>query len=93
MLKLKQGTDILAAVGGVATMDEAHAVFEAKCDQETRGKLARIANEEALIKVANAIAMTDPQDVFVNTGSPEDVLRVRIKSLAKREEVPVNMYD
>ncbi len=93
MLKLKQGTDILAAVGGVATMDEARAVFEAKCDQETRNKLAQIANEEALIKIANAIAMTDPHEVFVNTGSPEDLLRVRIKSVAKGEEVPVAMHD
>jgi phosphoenolpyruvate carboxykinase (GTP) len=93
MLELGQGTDILAAVGGVATIDEAYAVFEAKCDEEARSKLAKIANEEALLKIANAIAMTDPQDVFVNTGTPEDVLRVRIKSLAKREEVPVAMQD
>jgi phosphoenolpyruvate carboxykinase (GTP) len=93
MLELRQGIDILAAVGRVSTMNEARTVFEAKCDKEAQHKLAQIANEEALLKIANAIAMTDPQDVFVNTGSPEDVLRVRIKSLAKREEVPVAMQD
>ncbi|HUT19434.1 MAG TPA: phosphoenolpyruvate carboxykinase (GTP) [Anaerolineae bacterium] len=93
MLELRKGPDILAAIGGVATIDEARAVFGARCDPETRAKLAQIANEEALLKIANAIAMTDPDDVFVNTGSAEDALRVRIKSLAKGEEMPVAMRD
>jgi phosphoenolpyruvate carboxykinase (GTP) len=93
MLQLRKGTDILAAVGGVTTLDDARAVFAAKCDPEAQAKLAQITNEEALLKIANAIAMTDPDDVFVSAGSAEDVLRVRIKALAKGEEMPIAMRD
>lgn len=93
MLKLKEGIDILATIGGVNSLDEAQAVFEARCDQETLDKLSRIKNEEALLKIANAIAMTDPDEVFVNTGSEADERRVRIMSSAKVEERPVAMRD
>jgi phosphoenolpyruvate carboxykinase (GTP) len=93
MLELKKGIDILAGIGGVKTLDEAKAVFEAKCDAENLAKLGQIATEEALLKVANAIAMTDPDDVFVNTGSLLDKELVKIKSLEKGEERPVAMRD
>ncbi len=93
MLKLKEGIDILATIGGVNSLDEAQAVFEARCDQETLDKLSRIKNEDALLKIANAIAMTNPDAVFVNTGSEADKRQVRIMSLAKGEERPVAMRD
>jgi phosphoenolpyruvate carboxykinase (GTP) len=86
MLELRKGVDILTEIGGIKTLDEAQAVFEARCDQENSAKLSKIANEEALLKIANAIAMTDPHAVFVNTGSDRDVQRVREMSLEKGEE-------
>lgn len=93
MFHLKEGIDILGEIGGVHTVDEAKALFEARCDQESLAKLSRVASEEALLKIANAISMTDPDDVFVNTGSDADMRRVRIMSLAKGEEHPVAMKD
>jgi phosphoenolpyruvate carboxykinase (GTP) len=93
MLKLEEGIDILAEIGGVKTPREAQELFEARCDQETREKLSRIGNEEALLKIANAISMTDPDRVFVNTGSEDDRRWVRIMSMAKGEEHPVAMKD
>jgi len=93
MLELKKGIDILAKVGGIGSLDEARALFEARCDRENLAKLDRITNEEALLKIANAISMMDPDAVFVNTGSEADLLRVRIMSLAKGEEHPVAMRD
>jgi phosphoenolpyruvate carboxykinase (GTP) len=93
MLRLKEGVDILAEIGGVNTRQQAEEVFEARCDRETREKLSRISNQEALLKIANAISMTDPDRVFVNTGSDADRRRVRIMSLAKGEERPVAMKD
>ncbi len=93
MLELKKGLDILAEVGGIRGLDEARKLFEVKCDQENLAKLSQITNEEALLKIANAISMTDPDEVFVNTGSDADVQRVRIMSLAKGEECPVAMKD
>lgn len=86
MLKLKQGVDILAEVGGIRTIDAARKVFAERLDDENRRKLAPITTEEALIKIAGAIAMCDPARVFVNTGSAADVRWVREHALAKGEE-------
>ncbi|MGD8245070.1 MAG: phosphoenolpyruvate carboxykinase domain-containing protein, partial [Anaerolineae bacterium] len=93
MLKLREGVDILAVTGGINTPREAEELFEARCDREVREKLSRIRNEEALLKIANAISLTNPDQVFVNTGSKSDRHRVRIMSLAKGEERPVAMRD
>lgn len=91
MLELKKGLDILAEVGGIRSLDEARTLFKAKCDQENLAKLSRIAHEEALLKIANAIAMTEPDAVFVNSGSDADVQRVRNMSLEKGEEQALPM--
>jgi len=93
MLELKKGIDILTGVGGINTLDEAKALLEVKCDQESLAKLEKITNEEALLKIANAISMTDPDAVFVNTGSDADVQKVREMSLEKGEERPLRMKD
>jgi phosphoenolpyruvate carboxykinase (GTP) len=93
MLVLGNGVDILAQIGGIRHLGGAQALFEARCDRETREKLRRISNEEALLKIANAISMMDPDQVFVNTGSDADRRRVRIMSMAKGEEHPVAMKD
>ena len=86
MLEMKKGVDILSHVGGVKTIDEANAVFEKYMDDDNRTKLAIIKNEAALLKIANCIAMVEPKDVMVNTGSKEDVQSIREYSLAKGEE-------
>jgi phosphoenolpyruvate carboxykinase (GTP) len=93
MLELKNGLDILAEVGGISTLHEAKALFEVRCDQEDVSKLGKIANQEALLKIANAISMTDPDAVFVNTGSEADVQRIRQMSLEKGEERSLPMKD
>ena len=93
MFELRRGIDILAKVGGISTLEEAETLFEARCDPEDVEKLDRIATEEALLKIANAISMTDPDAVFVNTGSDADLQRVRIMALAKGEERPVATKD
>jgi len=93
MLALKKGMDILAEVGGIRSLDEARALFEVKCDQGNLAKLEKITNEEALLKIANAIAMTDPDAVFVNTGSDADIRKVREMSLERGEERPLPMKD
>ena len=93
MLELKKGIDILSEIGAIKTLDEAKAVFEQKCDRENLAKLNKITNDEALLKIANAIAMTEPDSVFVNTGSEADVQKVREMSIKKGEERPLAMED
>ena len=89
MLELYKGVDILTDVGGVTTIDEARAVIEQKLDQMNQEKLAPITNEDALIKIAAAINMCEPDDVFINTGSAEDLQWIREYSLEKGEEKPL----
>lgn len=86
MLELKKGVDILSDIGGIQTLQEAHRLFEARCDAANQVKLAHITTAEALLKIANAIAITEPDQVFINSGSPSDLEAIRQMSLAKGEE-------
>ncbi len=86
MLELKKGKDILEGVGGVKDIAAAQVIFNDKIDSKNRSKLEKITNEEALIKIANAISMCQPDNVFVNTGSAEDVQWIRDYSLRQGEE-------
>ncbi|MCL2789489.1 MAG: phosphoenolpyruvate carboxykinase (GTP) [Desulfobulbus sp.] len=89
MLEFKHGVDILSAIGGITTIGDANRLFEQRLDQKHRGRLRAIANEEALLKIANAIAMCDPDRVFIHTGSDEDCAAVRRMSLEVGEERPL----
>ncbi len=86
MLELKKGNEILAVVGGITKLVDAKKVFADNLDSINGKKLALIKNEEALIKIANAIRMCRPDRVFVNTGAPADVQWIREYSLNKGEE-------
>jgi len=91
MLELKKGIDILTEVGGIHTLDEAKALFERTCDTEALARLAGIRNAEVSLKIANAIAMTQPDAVFINTGSDADAQTIREMSLEKGEESELAM--
>jgi phosphoenolpyruvate carboxykinase (GTP) len=91
MLELKKGTDILSAIGGVKTDDDANALFKEKMDEANLAKLNKIKDPEVRLKIANAIAMCQPDRVVVNTGSEEDKQWVRELALEKGEEKPLKM--
>jgi phosphoenolpyruvate carboxykinase (GTP) len=91
MLELKQGVDILSHAGGIHSMDEARALFEKKLDGQHLQRLSKITNEDALLKIANAIAFCKPDAVFITTGSAEDMQAIRQMSLDKGEEKPLAM--
>lgn len=91
MLELKKGIDILTEIGGIQTLEDAKSLFIQKCDEENRSKLDKITNEDALIKIATAISMMDPDSVFVSTGSDADVQKMREMSIEKGEEKALAM--
>jgi len=91
VLELNKGVDILSEVGGVKSIDEARNVFRETMNPENLAKIEKIKNEQALIKVANAISIGKPKDVFVNTGSEADLQTIRQMSLDKGEEKPLAM--
>lgn len=86
MLELRKGEDLLTTVGGVTNFSEAMQVLKNALDPANEAKIATIRNEEALIKVANAIAICKPDKVFIDTGNEEDVQWIRDYSLEKGEE-------
>ncbi|NNM06127.1 MAG: phosphoenolpyruvate carboxykinase (GTP) [Gemmatimonadetes bacterium] len=93
MLELNKGVDILTDVGGVTTIEQARAVIAENLDEVNQAKLAPITNEDALIKIAAAISMCQPDSVFINTGSAEDLDWIRKYSLEKGEEKPLAKKD
>ena len=86
MFELKKGIDILNHIGGVKSAEEVEKVFRDSMDNDNFQKIQRIKNEEARLKIANAIIMGQPDDVFVNTGTPEDKQFIIDLSLKKGEE-------
>jgi len=93
MLELRTGIDILTDVGGIESIGEAWNIFKEKMDPGNLAKLERIKNEEALLKIANAIALCEPDSVFISTGSKADMEKTRQWSLEKCEEAPLAMKD
>jgi phosphoenolpyruvate carboxykinase (GTP) len=91
VLKLNEGVDILIEVGGIRTIDEARKIFSGKMDAENLAKLDKIKTEDALLKIANSIALCDPDSVWVHTGSKADMQKVRQMSIDKGEEAPLAM--
>jgi phosphoenolpyruvate carboxykinase (GTP) len=91
MLELKKGADILSSVGGVSDIEAARSLFAEQLDSTNLERLSKIKNEEALLKVANAIAMCQPDKVMILTGSEEDRAFVRQHSIEKGEESPLAM--
>ncbi len=92
-LVLKKGVDILSDLGAVKSLDEARKCFQAKCDKENLAKIGRIANEEALLKIANAIAMLRPDSVWINSGSNADRETTRKMAVAAGEEFQMKLKD
>ncbi len=91
MFQKKKGTDIVTELGKIATIEAAMQIFEDKTDKEHFSRIQQIKNQEVLIKIANAIAMCEPDDVFINTGSEEDRQFIRELALKKGEEARLSM--
>lgn len=83
--------DIARVIGGITSLNEARQVFGKKMDAANLAKIGKIKTEAALLKIANAIVMGQPEAVFVNTGSAADQQWVRNHALEKGEEAPLAM--
>ncbi len=93
MLELEKGTEILADIGGIDNVDEAWSLFREKMSEAELAKLEKITTEEALLKIANAIALCQPDSVMINTGAEADRAAIRKMSIEKGEEKPLAMKD
>lgn len=86
MLELNKGENILAKVGGITSLEAALDMLKSKTDDANFEKINRIKTAEAVIRIANAAVMCNPDKVFVDTGSAEDVQWIREHALEKGEE-------
>ena len=91
MLQKKQGIDIVVEIGGIKTYEAALKLFEEKLDQEHLSRIQKIKHPEVVIKIANAIAMCQPDSVYINSGSEADRQYIREWSLQKGEEAKLPM--
>jgi len=90
-LELRQGKDILSGIGKLSSIEEARALFAEKCDDANLAKINRIQNEEALIKIANAAAMMQPDSIWINSGDEVSFQEAREGAVAAGEEKEINL--
>ena len=88
-IELKKGDDIVSDLGGIKTIAEAKALIDSKCDDANKAKIAKITHEEALIKIANAISLLQPDNVWVNSSNDEDLQSSRDRAIENGEEFKV----
>lgn len=91
MLQKDKGIDIIVEIGGFKEYQAADKYLESVLTAEHLTRIQKIKNTEVIIKIANAIAMCGPDDIFVNTGSEEDRQFIRELSMEKGEEGPLAM--
>ncbi len=91
MLRKKEGIDIVNEIGGIDSYEAALQVFKSKMNKEHLVRIRRLKNNEVLLKIANAVVMCDPDEVYVNTGSEADRRYIRELSLQKGEEKALPM--
>jgi phosphoenolpyruvate carboxykinase (GTP) len=93
MLKRNHGIDIIFKLGGIGSREAADTLFAERLAPEQLARLRKISNEGALMKIANALVMCAPDEVFINTGSAADKKFIRELALSKGEEAPLAMVE
>jgi phosphoenolpyruvate carboxykinase (GTP) len=91
MLKRNAGVDILQEIGGIDSIEKAMGLFDETMDKSHRERIRTIRSEALLMKIANAIAMCRPEEVYVNTGTEDDRKWIREKAIANAEEKSLPM--
>jgi phosphoenolpyruvate carboxykinase (GTP) len=86
MLKFEEGIDIVQEIGQITTVEDARRLFESKMEPEQFKRISRFEIPAVILKIANAIAMCQPDQVFINTGTEADKQYIRDMALQKGEE-------
>ncbi len=91
MFQKKKGIDIVVHIGGITTFEAAMRLFENRLDEKNLSRIQEIKNPEVAVKIANSIAMCEPETVFINTGSESDKAYIRELALKNGEEANLPM--
>ncbi len=90
-VKFRTGIDILTDLGGIKDAGAAKALLEKRVQADSRRKLALVTNSEALGRIANAVALMDPADVWINDSSEADMKTARDQAIAAGEEFALKL--
>ncbi len=91
MFQKKKGIDIVVDIGDITTFEAAMRLFENRLDENNLSRIQKIKNPEVAVKIANSIAMCEPETVFINTGSESDKAYIREIALKNGEEAKLPM--
>ena len=91
MFQKKKGIDIVVHIGGITTFEAAMRLFESRLDEKNLSRIQEIKNPEVAVKIANSIAMCEPETIFINTGSESDRAHIREMALKNGEEANLPM--
>jgi len=91
MFQKKKGMDIVVHIGGITTFEAAMRLFENRLDEKNLSRIQEIKNSEVAVKIANSIAMCEPETIFINTGSESDRAYIREMALKNGEEANLPM--
>ena len=91
MLKRNEGVDIAQVIGGVTDSESAAEIFKRTLDASNLSKIQKIKTPGVRVKIANAIAMCEPEAVFVNSGTEADRQFIRDLALKNGEEAALPM--
>jgi len=91
MLQRNRGVDIIVEIGGIKDYPSAAAFLESTVTAEHLARIQQIHNQDIIIKIANAISMCQPDQIYVNTGSEQDRQFIRNLSIEKGEEASLPM--
>ncbi|MBW2157717.1 MAG: phosphoenolpyruvate carboxykinase (GTP) [Deltaproteobacteria bacterium] len=83
--------DIVVHIGGITTFEAAMRLFENRLDEQNLSRIQEIKNSEVAVKIANSIAMCEPETIFINTGSESDRAYIREMALKNGEEANLPM--
>ncbi len=91
MFQKKKGIDIVVDIGDITIFEAAMRLFENRLDEKNLSRIQKIKNPEVAVKIANSIAMCEPETVFINTGSESDKVYIREIALKNGEEAKLPM--
>ena len=91
MLKFSSGIDIVQEIGKITTAEDALTLLKDRLPDDHFERMQAIKNPEVLLKIANAIVMCQPDDVYINTGSDQDRQFIKEMALKKGEEKSLSM--
>jgi len=91
MLETKKGLDIIQEIGGIQDRDAAMALFQHKMDPDHFERVRIFKDPDIISRIANAVAMCNPDSVYMNSGTESDRQFIRDLALKKGEEATLPM--